>query len=125
MVRHGQLTADDLLNKDDVLGHRTGEGDRGVLVGPREAISGEALVLQRLGLGHQVLHRAGKAVGPQDPHQGGDARLHRGREWELRGAGMQSAFPAAAGQMDVLVNKTGDRRFPLGIDHLDAGKIRL
>ena len=85
-------------------------------------IGGDALFVQSHGLGVEIFHGPGLAVGAQNAQDGGDTAPDQLGEPDLGGPGVEAALAAAAGDVDMLVDDAGNQGLSCPVDHL-AGNI--
>ena len=118
-VGESQLAADDRLEIHQVAGDAAGDGRGRVPVGAGQHEGRQALGVEALGLGIEAFDGAGEGVGSQQPHGRGHAVCRVHAELHLRGAGVETALAAAAGEMLVPVDEARHYGEPPGVDDID------
>ena len=91
---------------------------QGDFVGAGEHVRGDAFVRQASGLRQQAFVMSGGAVCAQNAYYGSNANLGQLAEVDFRCTAVGTGFAAAADDVHVLVNITGDYLALLGIKNL-------
>ena len=91
---------------------------QGDFVGAGEHVRGDAFMSQASGLRQQAFVVSGGAVCAQNAYYGSNANLGQLAEVDFGSTAVGSGFTAAADNMHVLVNVTGDCLALLGIKNL-------
>ena len=123
MVAHGDLDAEDFGNEVEVVAHAARERGRGIGVVARVHPGGNAFGLQSADLAQKVRDRAARAVGPGDAHDTRGAAGDEFGEDEFGRAGLGTAFAAAPGDVDVLIDEARRHDEALGVDRFEVGEL--
>ena len=117
VISNGELTANDLGDVENIVCHRARDGSGRICVRIRQAVRRDTLVVERLGFCQQQLRALGVAVGAKQT----DERRHAGGnglgKLEFRRPGFEAALTAAADDVNVLVDETGNEHLARRVDH--------
>ena len=117
VISNGELTANDLGDVENIVCHRACDGSGRICVGVRQAVGRDTLVVERLGFCQQQLRALGVAVGSEQTdecrHAGGNGL----GKLEFRRPGFETALTAAADDVNVLVDETGNEHLASRVDH--------
>ena len=116
---------DDFVDEDEVGADASGDRLHRKLVGAREQPGRDALDLQGPGFGQERGHVAGDAVRAQAADDRGHAARGDVLDGDFGRPGGRTAFSAAAQDMDVRIDESGQDRFSLGLDHVDVQAARF
>ena len=124
MVGERNLCAHNAVDENEIPLYAAAEGGGWVAVGAGEHIAVHALFRQGMRLGIKRFQAAGDAVRSEKPYDGGDASGGKIRQAGFRRAGGKAVLTAAARDVNVQINESGDERFACRVDRLQRGKAR-
>ena len=117
MIAHSDLAAQDLIDQNDIAAQIDGDMFAVCRIGAGIDPGRKAFFFQTAGFGQQIFHTAGHTVGTKQPDHCCSTCRGQLRQLDLRYAGSETAFTAAACNMDMLVNKTGSNFSSSGVEN--------